>query len=162
MCILVNHSDLKINTNYRPDCDTREIYPDDAEDVRKDKKKFPFILNNAVVIDGIYFDENKEAFHFTFSIKERYTWDGATIPRLLWFIIGAKGSPEFLIASMLHDVVCQNKYMLNGNRYLSSLILRETLLSCGTPKWKADVMFFSVDLWQRTQGWEKYVKVNKQ
>lgn len=157
--------DLRLDVDYMPDCDVREIYPGDNDDTIKDKQKYPFILNNAVNLDGIYYfkgnngTDNNFVFHFQITGNGKpYVWDGATIPRLAWAIIGGKGSPEFLIASLFHDYMCEHKNVVRGNRYLSSLILQEVLIACGTPKWKANLMFFFVELFQRTQGWEKFVE----
>jgi hypothetical protein len=158
--------ELRIDVSEYPDCDIRETTPKDSKEIKDDKKLRPFILNNSISISCVYYTEISGICNnpllFDFNITKGFTWDGATIPRILWPLIGGKGSPEFLIASLLHDLCCQNKYILNGNRYLSSLILKEVLIACGTPKWKAGIMFVSVDLFQRTQGWDKYIKVNKQ
>jgi len=149
--------DLRIDLNEEPDCDTRPTLPEDTDDEVNDKQAKPFILKNALSVDGVYYSKDlygrDNPFVFHFNIAKDFTWDGATIPRLLWFIIGGKGSPEFLIASLLHDAMCNNKYVMRHNRYLSSLILREVLIACHTAKWKAYTMFYTVDAWQRTQGW---------
>jgi hypothetical protein len=163
---LIITNDLIINVSEMPNCDIRETYPKDSKELKDDKKRKPFILNNEVNINCIYYHKDNDILVsriiFDFHVDKDFTWDGATIPRLLWFIIGGKGSPEFLIASLFHDTVCQNKSILNGNRYLSSLILKEVLIACGTPLWKANIMFFCVDNFQKTQGWEYYVRSNKQ
>ena len=161
--------DIRLDVSEMPDCDIRENYPTDSKEIKDDKELKPFVLRNKCFVDGVYYPQSSSIysnpFQFHFEITgngKPYNWDGATIPRILWPLIGGKGSPEFLIASLFHDYMCEHKAILNGNRYLSSLILREVLIACGTPKWKAGIMFVSVDLFQRTQGWDKYIKVNKQ
>ena len=36
-------------------------------------------------------------------IPKGYVWDGASIPRIVWGIIGAPSEPDFLAASLIHD-----------------------------------------------------------
>lgn len=151
---------LRIDVNEYPDCDVRAIYPTDSKELKNDKKKFPFILNNKCICDGTYYYQGVGVvlrtlvFHFEITGNGKpFTWDGASIPRIFWFIIGGKGSPEFLVASLLHDYICKNRIVVQNDRYLSSVILRDVLIACGTPKWKANLMFFCVDNWQKTQGW---------
>ena len=89
-------------------------------------------------------------------IPKGYTWDGATIPFGFRWILGGKGNPSFLIPSMVHDKLCENKYLVDNDRELSSLIFYNLLLACKCNKLKAKIMYLAVDNYQKlAKGWKK-------
>ncbi len=89
---------------------------------------------------------------YKFIIPKGYTWDGATIPRLFWRFIGSNTSPEFLIPSMIHDVLCENHSYIDNDRYLSTLILERLLYCSGVSGFKRWMMKHSVDNYQKIKG----------
>ena len=90
-----------------------------------------------------------------FTVPKGYTWDGATIPRIFWRLIGANTSPEFLIPSMIHDVLCEHHEYIHYDRYLSTIILERLLYCSGVGCFKRWMMKHSVDNWQKITGdWE--------
>lgn len=91
---------------------------------------------------------------YKFEIEENYCWDGASIPRFFWRIIGSNTEPEFIIASMLHDKLCENHHLVNYNRYLSTIILEKCLKVGGVGGFKRWLMKHSVDFYQRFCGWK--------
>jgi hypothetical protein len=123
---------------------TRAVYPDDPQDVIKDKQKKPF-MNGFTVILTVFLKDRQ----FTITALKGYCYDGATIP----FGLG-KGNMKLLIPALFHDIMCDKKELVNCDRNLSSLIFKELLLLCEVPKWKANVMYFAVDNFQRlVKGW---------
>lgn len=90
---------------------------------------------------------------FEFNVIENYCWDGASIPKFFWRIIGSNTEPEFLIASMLHDVLCENHHYVNGNRYLSTIVLERCLKVAGVGPVRRWAMKHSVDNWQKFCKW---------
>lgn len=100
-------------------------------------------------------DKRKKTKEYRFLIEKGYRWDGATINRLFWRIIGAKTAPEFQIASMIHDKLCTNKDFINYDRLLSSKVFRGLLIAGGVGKFKADLMFHCVDNFQKFCGWKR-------
>ena len=90
---------------------------------------------------------------YCFVIEKGYTWDGATIPFGFRWLIGAKGSSEFLNPSMVHDKMCENHEIVGNDRQLSSMIFRELLIASGVSKLKAKTMYYAVDNFQRFCGW---------
>ena len=109
----------------------------------------PFINKEALNVKLTWLGEV-----FTFDIPAEYCWDGASIPRMFWRIIGSPQEPEFLVASMLHDTLCENHHYINGNRYLSTIVLERCLKVggvCGFKRWS---MKHSVDNFQKFQGWK--------
>lgn len=41
--------------------------------------------------------------HIEITIPEGFEWDGASIPRLFWSVVGSPYSPKFITASLVHD-----------------------------------------------------------
>ena len=50
---------------------------------------------------------------------------------------------------MVHDYMCECKWLVDYDRYLSSLIFYELLLASSVPKWKAKIMRTAVELYQK-------------
>lgn len=138
-----------------PDVRIRVIEFGDSQPVIDSKKKYPFKLHNSITVCIV---TNKRV--FTFCIHNGFTWNGADIPRILWRIIGSRTDNDFLIASMVHDFMLNFRHqitaeVLNNNisvseyRRLTSLIFREILKHSGTKPFKANIMSFFVDCWQK-------------
>lgn len=126
----------------------RYALPSDTDEEKKDIKKYPFSMAKDLQVVIVY--DSKQ---YNFSVSKGYKWDGATIPRLLWRIIGSSTEPEFLIASCIHDVLCENHNYIDSDRNLSSKIFRGLLLEAGVCKFKANLMYAGVDTFQRFCGW---------
>ena len=92
---------------------------------------------------------------YKFEIKGGYRWDGASIPRFCWRIIGSNTQPEFILPSLLHDVLCENHDYIDNNRYLSTLVLERMLKAAGVGKARRWAMKHSVDNFQKFCGWGK-------
>lgn len=106
-----------------------------------------FILKNDINVSIDYQSKN-----YKFRTVKGYCWDGATIPRIFWRIIGSNTDPHFLIASLLHDVLCENHNFINNNRYLSTLVLEKCLQVGGVGNFKRWMMKHSVDNFQKIAG----------
>lgn len=129
----------------------RFILPCMDEDEKEFIKEYPYI--NMTDLEVAIFDHlNKKSYHFI--IPEGYYSDGASIPGLLLkTVIGAKTDNRFLIAAMVHDWMCEYHAVVNYDRNLSSRIFRALLITGGTSKTKAQIMYLGVDNFQRFQGW---------
>ena len=121
---------LSVSFNAIPDVRVRVIKIDDAQEIIKSKKKYPFELFNSLLVKISTTRRN-----FEFTIFNGYTWNGADIPRFFWRIIGSRTDNDFLVASMLHDYllefktyivneVLNNKLTKKEYRRLTSLIFR--------------------------------------
>ena len=137
-----------------PDVRVRVINNDDSEDLKKNKKKYPFELHNSV---DVCVETSKRK--FSFSIFNGYTWNGADIPRFFWRIIGSRTDNDFLIASLIHDYLLEFKIYIMGDilknnlnkseyRRLTSLIFRNVIKEQGTNTIKANIMSWCVDVFQ--------------
>lgn len=122
----------------------REVLPSDDDKIVKEKNKKPFMAIKSAVLKVKY--GTKE---YTIANECGYTYDGASIP----FKIG-KGNMKLLIPSLFHDIMCENKAIVDFNRKLSSLIFKELLLQCKVNRLAADIMYRAVDLYQHFMGWK--------
>ena len=143
--IYVNEEDLRIDGNVDLKALTVEI---PVKSSTKEERKKPYVLRKRGYIRVHY---NNEMYVLLF--PRGYRWDGASIPFGFRWLIGAKGSPEFLFPSMVHDRLCENKDFIGRNRYLSSLIFKKLLIYCGVSEFKAGTMFHAVDNFQKFCGW---------
>lgn len=108
-------------------------------------KKYPYKLCN----DVVYTYENTKI-----RIKHGYNYDGCTIPRFFYRIIGSKGEVEFLRAALLHDVLCERKKRYTNK--FATKVFRDELINSYCPVWKANIMAFCVYWWQEfCGGWKK-------
>ena len=89
-----------------------------------------------------------------FTIDKGYRWDGATIPRFAWRIIGSKTDSKFLIPSMIHDVLCENKNLVNYDRYFADKVFERLLSVSNVSSWRRWLMFHTMDNYQKFQGWD--------
>lgn len=135
-----------------PDVSIRYILPWDRDDkeYRKDVLKKPFI--NLKSLDVFLYDY-KNKITYDFVIPENYTWDGASIPRLFWRLIGAKTDNRFLIPSLIHDVLCENKDYVDNDRYFADKVFERLLYVSGVPAFNRWLMFHSVDNYQKFCKW---------
>jgi len=167
---------LTITFSATPEVRVRVIAADDDAELIKEKKKFPFKLDNDVVVTVLTFQPNPNGLKttnppsapplrtFEFVITAGYIWNGADIPRCLWALVGASKDNDFLIASMVHDYLLEFKRLrpigmtMPEYRRLTSLIFREILKMQNTPVIKANFMSGTVDLFQKhfnRTAWKK-------
>lgn len=147
--ILFKADNLSLGCNDMPQCGVRAILPKDVKQIQEDKLEKPYFAENGINFTLI---NGQEVYYFT--IPHHYDWDGASIPAGFRWIIGDKGSPQFLIPSMVHDYLCEHKDVIGRNRYLSSRVFRALLIACGTSIFKANLMFHVVDNYQKFMNWK--------
>lgn len=144
-----------VRFNVKPHVVVRVICADDSKEKIHDKKKFPFRLKNDIIVT-VFTDK----FNFSFKIKEKYVWNGADIPKPLWWI-GSSKDNDYLVASMVHDFmleykefvykeVLESKISVKEYRRLTSLIFRQILKDSDINCVKANVMAWCVDIFQAT------------
>lgn len=132
----------------------RYSLPSDTEAEVKSKKKFPFINKRELLVRIVYHKKNDRIHEFT--IPKGYCFDGASIPRLFWRVIGAPTDNSFLIAAMVHDVLCENHHYILNDRQLSSEVFNALLETSRVGKFKRFLMKNSVNFFQKYFcNWEK-------
>lgn len=147
--IFCDKENIRIEANKAPCVCARVIMPSMLQSEIEDIRKKPFL--NKKDITYIITTQNQI---YTIYIHKGYTWDGATIPFGFRWILGGKGNPAFLTASCIHDKMCECKWLIGYNRELSSLVFKELLLACGCNKFKAQIMYFAVNNFQKLiKGW---------
>ena len=107
-----------------PHVGIRYILPTHTEEEKKSIKKFPFICRKAVQVK--LFDKIKSR-SYGFTIPKGYCYDGASIPRAFWRLVGAPTDNKFLIAALVHDVLCENHQYIMNDRSFSTNVFNALL-----------------------------------
>lgn len=92
-----------------------------------------------VVLNDVHFMDSKGV---VWTAPAGAVVDGASIPRIVWSIIGSPFIGRYRRASVIHDVYCKTK-----DRSAQEVhdVFREMMLADRVPKVKAFVMFQAVD-----------------
>ena len=128
------------------------------------KRLYPYKLDNTVTCT---IDTTLRSFSFV--IEKDYVWNGADIPRLLWFFVGSKDAPEFKEPSLIHDYMLEFKFEIlekslhneievKDYRRISSLTFRQSLKDNGTKTVKSNSMSGSVQFFQVVFNGKEWVK----
>ena len=142
---------LTIISDKEPQTAVRKPLPSDTPEERQNKKEKPYINKLAVTFTVDYLGTV-----YVIEIPRGYKWNGANIPRCFWWLIGSMGESEFLNPSMIHDKLTERKCLIAYDRQLSSIIFRELLIASGVSKFKANIMYKSVDVYQKLFcNWEQ-------
>lgn len=129
----------------------RYVLPSNTPEEVKRIKKYPFINKRNLKVRIIYHADNDRTHQF--EIPKGYCYDGASIPRFFWRVVGAPTDNSFLVAALVHDVLCENHHYVMNDRKLSTMVFGALLESSKVGKFKRFVMTSSVDLFQRFQKW---------
>jgi hypothetical protein len=92
------------------------------------------------------------------TISAGYHWDGATIPRILWPLIGSPFEPRFWEASLVHDWYCETA---NHTKDYQLRVIGDSVFLCllaraGVPYWRRALMFGGVRInswWRYSRAW---------
>ena len=142
--------ELSIEFSDIPHVCMRYILPSSTPAEIKSIKKYPFINKRAL---NVRLCDNEKEEIYDFTIPKGYCYDGATINRLFWRIIGSKTDNTFLIGALIHDWCCEQKDCVNNDRNFSSRVFRALLTTGGVGEFKAQVMYLAVDNFQRFCNW---------
>lgn len=146
MAQIVYYKDKRLAITLSAEPEISVIYPRQ----KGEKCDKPFRLQNEVKVKLIDYKKGKE---YSFLIPKGYCWDGASIPRFFWRLIGAKTDPRFLIPSLIHDVLCENHNYVDNDRYFSTLIFERLLYVSGVSAPDRWMMKHSVDNFQKFCRW---------
>lgn len=83
-----------------------------------------------------------------------YTFDGASIPRAAWSVIGSPFEPDFQIAACCHDWICEHSHEANDYqaRVIGDAVFFALLARAGVPRWRRVLMYLAV----RLNSWWRY------
>ena len=133
-----------------PNVTIRYVTPFTTDEEKKAINKKPFInlTDLKVVLQDKVLQENYE-----FIIPKNYVWDGASIPRVFWRLIGSKTDNRFLIPSLIHDVLCENHDYIDNDRYFSTCVFERLLYVSKVNPVSRWTIKHSVDNFQKFCNW---------
>jgi len=116
--------DLAIYFSDIPHVCVRYILPTHTKAEKKSIEKYPYICKTELKVKL----ENKErAKSYQFTIPKGYCYDGASIPRAFWRVVGPNTDNHFLIAALVHDVLCEHHEYVNNDRAFSTNVFNALL-----------------------------------
>ncbi len=130
----------------------RYILPSTEKEIKKSIKKYPFINKRPLKVQLIDKYKNK-TYHF--EIPKYYCFDGASVPRFFWRVIGPNTDNKFLIAALVHDVLCENHSYIDNDREFSTLVFNALLEASDVNSFKRFCMKHSVNFYQRFCHWDE-------
>ena len=133
-----------------PHISIRYYIPSMTEDERKSIEKYPFINKKNLQVRLVDYKKDKT---YNFEIPKGYCYDGASIPRLFWRIIGSNTDNRFLIPALVHDILCENHSYIDYDRKFSTDVFNALLEASEVNAFKRFLMKNSVDCFQKTQKW---------
>lgn len=98
--------------------------PSMTKDEKKSIDKYPFICRRTLEVTIFDFIGNHQ---YKFTIPKDYCYDGASIPRMFWRIVGAPTDNKFLIAALVHDVLCERHEVIMYDKSLSTNVFNALL-----------------------------------
>lgn len=128
----------------------RYILPSTTKEIKKSIKKYPFINKRLLKVKLNDIKKNKI---YRFEIPKYYCFDGASVPRIFWRVIGSNTDNKFLIAALVHDVLCENHHYVDNDRKFSTQVFNALLEASEVIPIKRFCMKNSVDFYQRFCGW---------
>ena len=128
-----------------PQIGIRYSLPSMPKEEKKSIEKYPFICKKEL---KVLLKDKKLRKEYSFSIPKGYCYDGASIPRLFWRIIGPNTDNKFLVSALIHDVLCENHGYVNNDRSFSSEVFNALLEASGVFGFKRFLMKNSVDIFQ--------------
>lgn len=121
-----------------------------TEEERKSIERYPFINKKNLQVRLVDYKKDKT---YNFEIPKGYCYDGASIPRLFWRIIGSNTDNRFLIPALIHDILCENHSFIDNDRKFSTEVFNALLEASDVNAFKRFLMKNSVDCFQKTQKW---------
>ena len=77
-----------------------------------------------------------------------YRFDGASIPRFAWSVIGAPFDPSYCLAACVHDWYCEHSHEIGDYqaRVIGDAVFFAVLKKVGVPRWRRIAMYLAVRL----------------
>lgn len=84
-------------------------------------------------------------YHFIV-IPKGYEFDGASIPRCLWSLIGSPFEPDLMLAACIHDWFCEHTSHSYESRVKGDSVFYGMLRRAKVAKWRRRLMYAGVRL----------------
>ena len=133
-----------------PHVGVRYYIPSMSLEEKKSIEKYPFINKKNLKVELKDYKKKKV---YSFEIPKGYCYDGATIPRAFWRLIGSNTDNKFLIPALIHDVLCENHNYIDNDRKFSSEVFNALLEANKLCPFKRFLMKNSVDFFQHFCHW---------
>ena len=146
MAVWFKDDSVSISFLSEPYIGIRYILPSMSKEEKKSVKKYPFINKTSLSVE-IKDVKNKKT--YSFIIPKGYCFDGASVPRFFWRIIGSNTDNKFLVAAMIHDYMCENHNCVGSDRTLSTQVFDSLLKVSQVGGFKRFLMKNSVDIFQK-------------
>lgn len=131
----------------------RYILPTHTDEEKKSIKKYPFICKTELKVELV---DKKKGKTYNFTIPKGYCYDGASIPRLFWRVVGSNTDNKFLIAALVHDVLCENHGYIDNDKSFSTNVFNALLKASDVNALQRFLMKNSVGCFQTLFcGWGK-------
>lgn len=142
---IYSSSDTEIIFESEPNIGIRYILPSASQEEKKSIKKYPFINKTNLNVKLRDIKKNKM---YSFLIPKGYCFDGASVPRFFWRIIGSNTDNKFLLAALVHDVLCENHSYVDNDREFSTRVFNLLLKESDVKPLKRFFMKNSVNIFQ--------------
>ena len=141
------YSDEKIGIYFSdiPVVGVRYVLPSMTKEEKRGIEKYPFICRKELQVELTDIKRNK---HYRFSVPKGYCYDGASIPRFFWRVVGSNTDNKFLIPALIHDVLCEHHDYVDNDRSFSTNVFNALLKVSGVGNVKRFCMKNSVGLFQ--------------
>ena len=106
----------------------RYYVPSMTREEKKSVEKYPFICKKELKVCLYDYKKNK---NYEFTVPKGYCYDGASIPRFFWRIIGSNTDNKFLVPALIHDVLCEHHEYVDSDRSFSTNVFNTLLESSG-------------------------------
>jgi len=131
--------------NEMPQVGVRYFVPSMTKEEMRSVESYPFICRKELKVCLKDYDKNR---NYEFKIPKGYCYDGASVPRIFWRIIGPNTDNKFLIPALIHDVLCEHHEYINNDRAFSTNVFSALLESSGINSFKRFLMKNSVAFYQ--------------
>lgn len=145
-----SNKEVGIFFNTIPQVAIRYYLPEMTLEEKKSIEQYPFINKKELQVRLIDKKKNKT---YNFCIPKGYCYDGASIPRAFWRIIGANTDNRFLIPALIHDILCENHHYIDNDRKFSTKVFNALLEANGVFGLKRFCMKHSVNWFQIFCHW---------
>lgn len=131
--------------NEVPHISIRYYVPSMTKEEKKSIERYPFICKKELEVCLADLKKDKR---YRFKIPKGYCFDGASIPRFFWRIIGSNTDNKYLIPALIHDVLCEHHNYVDNDRAFSTEVFNALLECSGTIGFKRFFMKNSVAFFQ--------------